>query len=212
MKTKQLIKELMESDPSGELEVCVGNIDIHFIGTESAYYDGALQVLQRDSKGKIAGAKYFREGHKVNLYTMSITDAIFNYGPDDNLQIDYSQLHKETAAKTKQSHDDLRKWHQNLCNKLEYDNFLDWMKIKANNLTADTETINEIAFDFFKNHVSYKDVFPEDGIPQRQNYLEMRQQQWENNFQVVIENGHLKIFSNSTQTSLNTDSQSPALG
>jgi len=31
MKVKELIRRLQEADPSGEIEACVDNIDIHFV-------------------------------------------------------------------------------------------------------------------------------------------------------------------------------------
>ena len=77
MKTKELIRQLQDADPSGEIEVCVGNVDIHFVERLEAYYDGTLQVLTRDEtrKGyKIVGGKYKRTGSKINLHTLSISD------------------------------------------------------------------------------------------------------------------------------------------
>lgn len=44
MKTKELIKKLMEADPSGEIECCINNLDIHFVRLDPASYVGALQV------------------------------------------------------------------------------------------------------------------------------------------------------------------------
>lgn len=83
MKTNELIKRLQQADPSGELECCVGNIDIYFIETLPAYYDGALQVLVHDEKLKdkawsIVGAKIKRSGEKVQIHTVSIEDAIYD--------------------------------------------------------------------------------------------------------------------------------------
>lgn len=48
MKTKDLIKLLMEEDPTGEIECCIDNQDIEEISWESAYYDGCLQIVKRD--------------------------------------------------------------------------------------------------------------------------------------------------------------------
>jgi hypothetical protein len=83
MKTKELIKRLQEADPSGELECCVGNIDIYFVTQEPAYYDGALQVLlhdetKRDLMWSIVGAKLTRHGSKVQIHALSIEDAMFD--------------------------------------------------------------------------------------------------------------------------------------
>lgn len=89
MKVKELIRQLQEADPTGEVEACVGNIDIHFVSCESAYYDGPLQVLQRDPKrtGRcydICGAELRHDGRKVQIHTLSIRDAIWE---DPNLTV-----------------------------------------------------------------------------------------------------------------------------
>ena len=80
MKTKDLIAALQENDPSGEIECCVGNADIHFVDVEPAYYDGRLQILERDhSKDpyyNIVGAKRTSKGSKVVLHVYSIEDYI----------------------------------------------------------------------------------------------------------------------------------------
>lgn len=84
MKTKDLIAALQKEDPTGELECCVGNIDIHFVSQEPAYYDGSLQVLERDMTNQyynIIGAKFVRSGSKVQIHTLSIEEAILEH-PD----------------------------------------------------------------------------------------------------------------------------------
>lgn len=83
MKTKTLIAKLQELDPSGEIEVCVGNVDIHFLSREGAYYDGALQVLKRDPalEGKcfnIIGAELRQVGEKIQVHTLSIRDLFWD--------------------------------------------------------------------------------------------------------------------------------------
>jgi hypothetical protein len=83
MKTKELIKRLQEADPTGEVECCVGNLDIYYLSHESAYYDGALQVLlhdetKRDKAWSVIGAKLKGNGTKIQIHTMSIEDVIFD--------------------------------------------------------------------------------------------------------------------------------------
>jgi hypothetical protein len=81
LKVKELIRQLQEADPTGELEACVGNIDVHFVCRDPAYYDGPLQVLKRDPDRKgvydICAAEFRRDGHKVQIHTLSIKDAIW---------------------------------------------------------------------------------------------------------------------------------------
>jgi hypothetical protein len=90
MKTKTLIKLLQEADPTGEEEVCVGNVDIFDVHPDGAYYDGALQVLVRDDKLKpfwdIVGGKYVRTGKKIQIHTLSIQDLLLD---DPEAPIEY---------------------------------------------------------------------------------------------------------------------------
>ena len=76
MKTKELIRLLQEADPTGEEEVCVNNEDILDVGTEPAYWDGTLQILERDEKlspyYNVVGATFKREGCKVSIFTHGI--------------------------------------------------------------------------------------------------------------------------------------------
>jgi len=84
MKTKDLIKRLQEADPSGEVECCVGNLDIYFVEDLPSYYDGALQVLVhdesiRDKCWSVIGGKLIRTGQrKIQIHTLSIEDALFD--------------------------------------------------------------------------------------------------------------------------------------
>lgn len=81
MKTKDLIAALKEADPTGELEVCVRNVDILGVWTDPAYYDGCLQVLKRDEEGEFdhtLGAEFRSSGHKVVIHDMSIRDALLD--------------------------------------------------------------------------------------------------------------------------------------
>lgn len=66
MKTKILIEELQKIDPSGEMEVCVGNQDIWFLDKQPAYYDGVLQVIKNEN-GVVSGIKYIISGNKISL-------------------------------------------------------------------------------------------------------------------------------------------------
>lgn len=80
MKTKELIRSLQELDPSGEEECCVGNVDIIYVQKMPAYYDGRLQVLQRDAgKGfNVRGIDFRSHGVKIDLVTYSCHDGIFD--------------------------------------------------------------------------------------------------------------------------------------
>lgn len=83
MKTKELIKQLQEADPSGELECAIGgNIDIFAVYVTPAYYDGYLEILERDHSQdpyyNVCGGIITGEGDKVKIEAYSIEDAILD--------------------------------------------------------------------------------------------------------------------------------------
>jgi len=81
MKSKLVIQMLQELDPTGECEVCVGNIDIFDIVIEPAYWDGCYQRLVRDETKEcynIIGGEYISEGNKICIDGMSIKSALWN--------------------------------------------------------------------------------------------------------------------------------------
>ena len=191
MKTRLLIEMLQKADPSGELEACVGGLDIYSITREQAYYDGALQVLTRNEAGRIVGGKYVQDGSKISIRSMSIHEAITNYG--DRFIVDYSGLGEPTATRTREDHEGLRTWMRRMKNELELENFREWVKRKAETITADIEQVNNAASSFFKVHISPTDPLPPGGIPLGMSYRDVRWQQWDEKFAVVVENGFLKV-------------------
>lgn len=188
MKTKILIRQLQEADPTGEVEVCVDNCDIGYVDLMAAYWDGPLQVLVRD-ENKIIGAKYKRTGNKVKIHPLSISDAISN---DHEIVIDYSELDEERAINTKQSHDDLREWHKQMENRLEWEHFEKWVKTQAQ-LWADIEGVTDVARNFFDKHISPDDPLPDGRIPMGESYVSTREMQWKEKFDVGMEDGFFKI-------------------
>ena len=92
MKSKELIKQILEADPSGELEVIAGGIPIYFVDREPAYYDGPLKALIQDKSLRyynITGFKYSHKGFKIRLHLMDIEDVLLN-NPD--LPVDISEV------------------------------------------------------------------------------------------------------------------------
>jgi hypothetical protein len=77
VKTKELIRQLQEADPSGELHVCVGNTDISFVSIEPAYYDGRQEIIERGEDCKVVCARITGKGQKIQIHCLSIDDAIF---------------------------------------------------------------------------------------------------------------------------------------
>lgn len=199
MKTKELIRLLNEEDPTGEEEVCVGNVDIHFVECLGAYYDGASQVLIRDESKShnIVGAKYKSKGKKIQIHTLSIQDAISNHhdkmNPNELFPVDYSELSDYNRERTIKHHLEYKEWHKQLDYQMEFDNFYEWIKKEAEKLTADTEDLKNEAKIFFE-----KNVLPSDPVTQKywnngDSYVSMRNKQWSEKFEVLIEEGFLTI-------------------
>lgn len=123
MKTKELIRLLQEEDPSGEVECCIGNEDIHYVSTMPAYWDGRLQILTRDKFYNITGGKVTSRGNKIKIHPLSIEDAIYNHVerarkcdrirgskfPVDLSELGNEEYKKEWKAKIEQWHDEIEK-------------------------------------------------------------------------------------------------------
>lgn len=83
MKTKELIRQLQEHDPTGENECVVDGVDIHFVQHYPGYYDGWYEVLIRDPErtGRcydVQAVRMTRAGQKVRLHLHSAEDALLD--------------------------------------------------------------------------------------------------------------------------------------
>jgi hypothetical protein len=129
MKTKELIKQLQELDPTGETEVSCGNHDIWIVEMLPAYYDGRLQLLIRDPEltGKcfdIIGAKYVSKGQKIKLTSMGVTDVLWD-NPDAIVEYPAGdERYRESDDATRQASRDVEL-------KVEMDAFYRWVKRHA---------------------------------------------------------------------------------
>jgi hypothetical protein len=97
MKSKDLIAFLQKEDPSGEIEVVVGQSDIYFAERLPMYYDGCPIILIRDkSKEPYYDIKGFRatsEGEKIKLYCYDAEDVIWD-NPDCIVELNsYTERH-----------------------------------------------------------------------------------------------------------------------
>lgn len=175
MKGKELIKLLQEIDPTGEIEVSVGNIDIWDVHAEPAYWDGKLQLLVHDPEKApyydIVGGKYVVGGSKIVISTMSITDVLWS---DPEAVIDYSELEKHTALGSAEyrKHDDAtRQASRDVTMRVEVDAFTRWVAKQCSKLRpgcANTTYEKDIAYsasEFFKKHLSPDDPLKE--LPQK---------------------------------------------
>lgn len=109
MKTRELIAQLQEQDPSGELEVVAGGTPIYFVQRYAAYYDGCLRSLIIDDSKKphysIVGFKVTGRGEKVKLHLMDLDDVICD---DPDAVLDVSELEPHRAARYQQLADGYR--------------------------------------------------------------------------------------------------------
>lgn len=80
MKVKELIKELQDISPDGELEVNINGCDIYEINKIPAYYDGSLQRLTFENNGmtinNIIKAEYCGCGYKIVLNGIPIQELL----------------------------------------------------------------------------------------------------------------------------------------
>src|SRR5271155_1923374 len=171
MKTKDLIAELQEADPSGELECCIENVDIFSVATEPAYWDGRLQLLTRDPAKKpyfdVIGGKYTSKGAKVVISPMSITDVLWD-NPD--AVIDYSEV-GGSADRYRVSDDETRKASRDVELKVEMDAFYRWVKSKAEEIRPGGEDCRHSSdYAFEKLGLSPKD--PVKALPPRKEKLD----------------------------------------
>lgn len=194
MKTKEVIRLLNECDPSGEKEVCVGNVDIHFIDMMPAYYDGPLQVLTRDESKQgynITGGKYFRSGDKIQIHTLSFSDAITNFGTDTKFDVDYSEV-KHDEAQYRKNHEDLRQFMRDVEQKCEMDLFSAWFLSVVSTMTVDVEDARQMACDYF---TSKKNILPTNPITVKdgQSYRDARHEEWNKRFVVSMKDGFINL-------------------
>lgn len=178
MKTKEVIRRLQEADPSGELEVSVGNLDIFYIDVLPAYYDGRQQVLTRDESCpyyNVVGARYRSSGEKVVIHTLSIDSAVWE---DPELPIDYSDLSEQSREAYKKADDKARQDALECKNRIEWEYFLKHVKGRAGELSGDQDGLEEKAKEFFDKHLSHKDSIPADIPIVGESYCSRRDKQW----------------------------------
>lgn len=85
MKTKDLIKQLQEIDPEGEMDVCINNEDISYIIANPSYYDGRLQkVTKRGDYGVPEETTITTQGWKINLTPLDLSDKYIDSILEDN--------------------------------------------------------------------------------------------------------------------------------
>lgn len=128
MKTKDLIKQLQELDPEGEVECCIGNNTIIAVDKLPAYYDGHLEIANIEKDYNVISHTITNKGEKIHFMTFGVTDAILN-NPD----------HKVDTTESNQSY----------YNYIEC--FRDYVKVEFNNpFEWFTDTASYEMFDYKK--------------------------------------------------------------
>jgi len=111
MKTRELIRQLQEADPSGGLDCCIETTtDIYFVERLPAYYDGTQEILVRDPNKEnynIVGGIFTGEGVKVCIRSYSIEDALWDY--DGKFPIEYIKCSRP-QEKVKKIKDEIKKF------------------------------------------------------------------------------------------------------
>jgi hypothetical protein len=196
MKSKELIRLLQEEDPTGEVEVCVQNVDIHCLTTEPAYWDGSLQVLSRDKSKEpyynITGGKYVRSGSKIVIHPLSIRDVIF-WHPDEAV-VDYSDFNTHSVERVKEADEKTRQAGRDLEKKSEMDGFFAWAKkaaVSVNPELPDMEELRDVTDYFFEQNLSPNEPLKElpakpdkDGYLWHPSIVERRESGWNDRFEV----------------------------
>lgn len=122
MKTKDLIAKLQEADPSGELHCCIDNGDIEEVNVEPAYWDGALNIVERDEAGRYTCAYRQRSGSKVVLSPIYVNDIA---GEQPGVRIKY--LTEEDRARYEKDDLESTRWRREINFQVERDAFSTWV-------------------------------------------------------------------------------------
>lgn len=211
MKTKELIRLLQKADPTGEEECCIDNADISAVYPEQAYYDGLLEVLERNEKGRIVSGKFVGSGTKILIRPHSIHNAIEN---NSDFPVTYERCNDNQIERYKSHVAEWRKQTDRISNDIAREHFAGYIQNKASALepSLHPRDINFWADEFFNKNMSYRDEMPEDikqikkfdekrGYHYIPSWHDRRQIQWDREITVVVEvnanGGHeLKIRKN----------------
>lgn len=176
MKTKELVKLLMLADPTGEEECCIGNSDIISVERMPAYYDGCLQVLERDKTNpnyNVIGAKYVGNGIKINIVPYTIFE-------NENLPITFENISQSKIEYYQTLIAKHRKTVYTLQEKSERDYFIEHMtKRLVDSEDFDLDEVEQTAREFFNANLSYKDPIPADIVSSNTSYIGRRNLQWQ---------------------------------
>lgn len=191
MKTKDLIEELQKADPSGELDCCIGNADIHFVDVLPGYYDGCYHRFQRDENDRFVSAEYCSQTNKVSIRPISIYDAIF-----DNVNIPVT-FDSDSAKRSYERHvKAMREESIEIKNSVERNLFAEYFIERATLYSEDipAELVGKAAEKFYDENLSFDDKLPANKKKWSLSYASRRKEQWDKELNFVYEEGEVKIF------------------
>lgn len=196
MKTKELIRLLNEADPEGNAECCIDNSDILCVELMPAWYDGRLQILNRDENVKgynIIGARVVSSGQKIKIRRHSIEDMI---DVSHKLPVDLSDIKNERIAQeydvsiTRLRNDAIAVKHD-----VALGMFITFVKAKIEkmNVQLSSAVIENAARIFFDNNLSDDDAMPDDICSKQLSWFDRRHMQWDRELTVSVVSDSIEI-------------------
>lgn len=163
MKTKDLIKLLQEEDPSGELECSVWGYDVYSVEMLPAYWDGNLQVIERDERGRVVGGKITDQGNKVVIKYMTLCDLLLDY-PD--LPVKFEGMTASRREWAERYIEQSRNKNKQIIKGVHESSFVQYIKKHLSDLCWDgcpeTTVIEQVALEFAREHIPWDIQYPED--------------------------------------------------
>lgn len=198
MKSKNLIKSLQEIDPSGEIEVCIGNGDIEEIFVSESDYDGTLQTIEFDEDGLPIKGRYHAFEEKIVLKPIFISDAIWRAAEQGvSFNIDYSDLSYSKRKNFQEVNEETKRQMFHMLESVEFQLFNKWVLSKTQDVYPEV-TLNSIKFyteSFFRENLSRLCSFPENsnipveiqGSKVYKSYAERRYEQWDEEIVITFD-------------------------
>lgn len=196
MKTKELIQRLNEADPGGDAECCINNHDILYVESMPAWYDGKLEILDRDKSidgYNVIGARVVASGQKIKIHSHSIEDMI---GVSHKLPVDLSDIKNTTIIK---AYEAMIEQFRKDAIAVKHDAAL-WSfrlfiekKVKEAGVRLNESMIEGAARTFFDNNLSDDDAMPADICEKQLSWTDRRHMQWDRELSVSVTDSSIEI-------------------
>lgn len=192
MKTKELIQLLQEEDPSGEIDVVVGNQAISFIENLPYFYDGRKQEVHLKN-GDIYKLSYANSGSKIKIHTYDFDTIV--YDREGKIEVDCSALPEYNRDKTIERYKKIAEASKRHRQEMELEDFCKWVICLARERFGEIneeELKGEAVKMFINEKMSHNDPFPADSN-MYDSYCQRRETQWAGMFDVVEDEGFIEI-------------------